>query len=72
MKESLIPQLKLPEGVPENFIWRHGIVGDPAIARVLIKIGARIDRRVDLLRIEVIELGSGLGVLRGRLREAGE
>ena len=43
VEEGLVPQLKLPEGVPEDFIRRYGIVGDPAVARVLIKIGARID-----------------------------
>src|SRR5579872_3486455 len=52
VEKRLVPQLKLPEGVPENFVWRHGIVRDPAIARVLVEIGARIDRSVNPLRVE--------------------
>src|SRR5579872_3000192 len=66
MQEALVPQLQLSEGVPENFIGRNRIVRDPAIARVLVKISAGIDRSVDLLRVEVIKLGP-----RGILRSCG-
>src|SRR5208283_4776855 len=65
--EGLIPQLQLPERSPEHFICRHGIVSNPTIARVSIKIGTGIDRRIDVLRIEVIKLrGRFVGALRGR------
>jgi hypothetical protein len=67
VEEGLVPQLQLPEGIPEHFIGGNRIVGDPAIARVRIEIGARIDRCIDHFRIEVIKLRSRFsGVLRWR------
>ena len=62
--ECLVPQLELPKGSPEYFVRGHGIVSDPAVARVPIKIGAGIDRSIYLLRIEVIKLDCFAGVLR--------
>src|SRR5271170_3298900 len=64
VQEAFIPQLKLAKGVPEHLVGRHGIVRDPAVASVLIEISARIDRWVNLFRIEVIELHRLAGVLR--------
>jgi hypothetical protein len=72
MNERRVPQLEFAKSTPVNLVGRDRVVGDPALARVLIEVSAGIHRGVHILCIEMVELRRRLfGSARGRFRRHG-
>ena len=56
-KHAFIPEFEAAAGAPENLVGRNRIGGQPLVAGVLVEVVAGIERLVDQIRIEVLELG---------------